>query len=158
MSSEESDFEDDTPGSSRPSGILRTRGYSWRSSRLQRFYSTLDDEEKADRSMKPKRGVGKKERCTGPPKDGFHIPPKGVASWMISRRWINAAQATHPDLTDVLKKIVVDPPGFDWNQFHALGEESEDSDDDHHTTQDLDSQNPQQHYPNSNSSLNYALV
>jgi hypothetical protein len=76
---------------------------------------------------------------------------------MISTRWINAAQATHPDLTDVLKKTVVDPPGFDWDHFYALGEQSEEGDD--RRTQDLDSPPLQQHYPDSStSSLNYALA
>jgi len=155
MSSEESDFEDDVP-------ILRTRTYPWRSSRLIRFYGTLDEEEKADKADKPKRGVGKKERRTGPPKDGFYLPPSGVASWMISKRWLAATQAAHSDLPDVLSRLLDDPPGFDWNEFHDLGDESDEE-------QDSDSPSPsppppppipqlQPHYTTSSSSLHNALA
>ncbi|KAF8663485.1 hypothetical protein AX16_001053 [Volvariella volvacea WC 439] len=124
MSSEESDPEY-IPSASHSSGLLRTRGYLWRSTRLMRFYCILDSEEKASKSGKPKRGSGKMERCVGPPKDGFHLPPKGVAQWMISRRWLYSAQAAHPDLPSVLGGLVVDPPGFDWQRFELLGNESD---------------------------------
>ena len=122
MSSEESDNGDESAETSNLSGILRLRGLPWRSSRLQRFYSALDDDERLE---KPKRGMGKKERYRGPNKEGFFIPPKGVASWMISKRWMRSSQTKHPDLPDVLKKIVVDPPGFDWDHFLTLGEETD---------------------------------
>ncbi|RDB22541.1 hypothetical protein Hypma_010034 [Hypsizygus marmoreus] len=153
MSSEESDQE-----GPRSSGMLRTRGYLWRSTRLKRFYSVLDNEEKVDKSSKPKRGSGKRERCTGPPKEGFHLPPQGVATWMISRQWINATQLQYPDLPDALSKLVLDPPGFDWDQFDALGEESDVSGDE---LQTIDGQHPylhSHHHAMLSSSLNYALV
>ena len=57
---------------------------------------------------------------------GAFLPPTGVANWMISRRWLRDMQAVHPDTLELLEGIVVDPPGFDWNQFDALGYESED--------------------------------
>jgi hypothetical protein len=125
MSSEESDNDDESAKASSQAGVLRVRGLPWRSSRLQRFYGALDDGEKAEKIQRPKRGLGKKERYRGPNKEGFFIPPKGVASWMISKQWLRLSQTKHPDLLDVLKKIVVDPPGFDWDRFHVLGEETD---------------------------------
>lgn len=134
MSSEESCDEFVEP--TYPSGVLsnvqvlRVRGLPWRSSRLLRFYATLDAEESAEQmpelSNKPRRPLTRKERCIGPPKDGFIMPPRGVATWMISRRWIRENQDAHPDLEQLLKELVSDPPGFDWETFDALGEESED--------------------------------
>jgi hypothetical protein len=128
MSSEESDFEID-PVSSQPSAILRSRGYAWRSTRLLRFLSALDEEEKMDTSAKPKRGVGRKERRVGPPREEFCLPPQGIASWMISRRWYKASLNIHPDLPETLSKLVVNPLGFNWTHFRDLGEESADSED-----------------------------
>ncbi len=128
MSSEESCEEYTEP--THPSGahtkvqVLRRRGLPWRSSRLMRLYSILDEEDQVERSFKPKRGIGRKERCIGPMKDGFYMPPKGVGSWMVSQRWIRAMRMTHPDLLELLKDTVVDPPGFDWDKFEGLGEES----------------------------------
>ena len=166
MSSEES--EEDEPGS--PPGMnsaLHTRGYAWRSARLIRFYCHLDDEDRSDKSTKPKRGVGKRERRTGLPKEGFHPPPKGVATWMISRRWLDTARRERPDLSEMLSELVCDPPGFDWVQFHTLGLESDaeegrnerdirqDEVPNIHMQQLI--QMGQSHYP-STSSLNYALV
>jgi hypothetical protein len=157
MSSEESDVEQDP--SRTPSLLLRTHGYAWRSTRLLRFYHILDEEEQNDKSSKPKRGVGKKERFVGPPKEAFHLPPKGVATWMISRRWIHSAQVKHPDLHEVLKNLVIDPEGFDWNRFDLLGHESEVEGD----TQTFGSHvhnlaMHQQLYTSSSSSLNFALA
>lgn len=127
MSSEESASEDETGSSSRSSAVYRIRGLPWRSTRLRNFYATLDEGDQADRNFRPKRGVGRRERCFGPPKDGFFMPPKGVASWMISRRWLSLLQMTNPELVELLKDLVIDPPGFDWGQFLGLGgEESED--------------------------------
>lgn len=131
MSSEEScDEYSDAP---HPSGadvsvpVVRMRGLPWRSVRLLRFYAHLDEDEKVDKTLKSKRPQARtKERCLGPPKDGFHLPPKGVASWMISQRWFREARDAHPDLGEILKGLVVDPPGFDWEQFHYLGPDSED--------------------------------
>lgn len=129
MSSEESDFEVD-PVSSQPSAILRSRGHAWRSTRLLRLFSVLDEEEKVDLSTKPKRGVGRKERRIGPPREMFCLPPQGIAPWMISRRWYKASLKTYSDLRETLNKlIIIDSLKFDWTHFHDLGEESADSDD-----------------------------
>ncbi|KAJ7507970.1 hypothetical protein B0H11DRAFT_2185486 [Mycena galericulata] len=128
MSSEESDVDADANLSPAPrsAGPLRTRGYAWRSRRLLRFYMVLDAEESADASSRPKRGVGRRERFTGPHKAGFHLPPKGIASWMISRRWMLSAQVEQPDLGDTLRALVFDAPGFDWARLGELGDETED--------------------------------
>ncbi|KAG6880363.1 hypothetical protein C0992_007774 [Termitomyces sp. T32_za158] len=120
MSSDDS--EDDN--GSRPPGMLYTRGHQWRSARLKRFYDILDEEEKQDKHSMPKRGLGKKERCIGAPKD-FALPPGRVASWMISKRWIKDSQARYSDLSTVLRKRIEDPPGFDCKGFDVLGEESD---------------------------------
>ncbi|KAF8913783.1 hypothetical protein CPB84DRAFT_1720486 [Gymnopilus junonius] len=127
MSSEESDTEMD-PHSSQPFAYLKTRGYAWRSSRLLQFYYVLDEEERIDFNSKPKRGQGKKERRVGPNKEEFVLPPQGVATWMISRRWYRDSLASRPDLPHILDKLIIDPAGFDWTQFHNLGEESADED------------------------------
>ncbi|KAJ7765028.1 hypothetical protein DFH07DRAFT_916583 [Mycena maculata] len=124
MSSEESDADADPE--TRSTGPLQTHGYGWRSRRLLRFYAALDVEDVVDASNKPKRGAGRRARFTGAHKEGFHLPPKGVASWMVSRRWVFAAQAEHPDLGEVLGGLVYDTPGFDWGRFGELGEETED--------------------------------
>ncbi|KAG2077271.1 hypothetical protein BDR04DRAFT_1000628 [Suillus decipiens] len=125
MSSEESETEEDPVVGSRTTS-LRVRGFPWRSTRLLRFFDILDGYDKADSSQKPRRGVGRKERFHGLPKEGLILPPKGVATWMISKRWISVMQASHLEVLSSLRDIVVDPVGFDWSQFHALGEESED--------------------------------
>ncbi|KAH7887617.1 hypothetical protein F5I97DRAFT_1861597 [Phlebopus sp. FC_14] len=125
MSSEESEFEEDHDNGSR-SMFLRTRGLPWRSLRLQRLFDILDKEDRQDNAQKPRRGVGRKERYVGPPKEGLLLPPKGVASWMVSKRWLNVMRTSHVEVVGMLEDIVTDPVGFDWTQFHALGEESED--------------------------------
>ncbi|KAG2156200.1 hypothetical protein DEU56DRAFT_766006 [Suillus clintonianus] len=124
MSSEESETEEDPIIGSRMT--LRVRGFPWRSNRLLRFFDILDDFDKADNSQKPRRGVGRRERFHGLPKEGVILPPKGVATWMISKRWISVMQASHLEVLSSLKDVVMDSVGFDWSQFHALGEESED--------------------------------
>jgi len=127
MSSEESASEDEASSSSRSINVYRIRGLPWRSTRLRNFYCTLDEGDQADKTLRPKRGLGRRERCLGPPKDGFFMPPKGVATWMISRRWLDLLQTTNPELVELLKDLVVDPPGFDWSHFLGLGaEDSED--------------------------------
>lgn len=123
MSSEESYEESGIDGTTQKA--LRIRGPSWRSMRLQRLYEMFDEEEFVDRSLKPKRGVGRMERCLGPPKDGVYMPPKGIASWMVSRRWLKRLRDNHPELVELLDGLVVDPPGFDWGQFTVLGVESD---------------------------------
>lgn len=125
MSSEESEIEEDLVVGSRTTS-LRVRGFPWRSTRLLRFFDILDDYDKVDSSQKPRRGIGRRERFHGLPKEGLILPPKGVATWMISKRWISVMQASHLEVLSGLKDIVLDPVGFDWSQFHVLGEESED--------------------------------
>ncbi|KAG9219022.1 hypothetical protein CCMSSC00406_0001432 [Pleurotus cornucopiae] len=121
MSSEESEFEDGQPQPTR----FRTRGFAWRSTRLQRLYEILDEEDRETSATKPKRGLGRKDRIAGPVKSELILPPAGSSSWMISKHWISVTLPKHRDLLDVIKKLIVDPPGFDWDRFHELGEESD---------------------------------
>lgn len=145
MSSEESDFEDE-PGTE--PGTLRTRGYLWRSTRLLRFYEALDNEAYSERANQPRRGLGRKGRTAGPPKEGRHLPPKGVASWMVSKRWVSA----NLDIRDELTQLIQDPAGYDWNQpLNQLGLES---DDEHQ----IPSLQPHPHHYSTDSSLHYALA
>jgi hypothetical protein len=136
MSSEESDYETDASGNR--VSILRTRGYSWRSQRLIQFYGILDGVV----PNKIKRGAGKKERASGPVKEGFNLPPKRVASWMISKRWVKAAQREHSDLPNVMRKLIEEPAGFEWSRLDILGEDSEVDSEPGPSPQP---QNPQQH-------------
>ena len=122
MSSEESD-EDSKPAVIKDK-VLKVRGIPWRGNRLLKFYAVLDEDDRIDKSMKPKRG--RCDRNDGPPKDGLTIPPKGVASWMISRRWLRDVQLVHPEVLQAVQELVYDPPGFDWTKFDALGYETDD--------------------------------
>lgn len=129
MSSEESGDED-TAGPEGPS--LRIRGLAWRSMRLLHFYAVLDEEAPEEFINvggmvipKPRRVPARRGREAGPPKDPLLLPPKGVARWMVSRRWINNLRHSHPDVSDNLKDCIVDAADFDWDAFHVLGEESE---------------------------------
>ena len=106
MSSEESDGEYVEDGEKVQ--VFRTRGPSWRSARLLRYYAILDDQDRQEKSMKPKRGIGRRIRREGPPKDGLFLPPKGVARWMVSRRWLQETETMRPDLVDALRELVVD--------------------------------------------------
>ncbi|KAH9179811.1 hypothetical protein EDB89DRAFT_1923303 [Lactarius sanguifluus] len=124
MSSEESD-EDSKLGVTKDK-VLKLRGIPWRSNRLLKFYSVLDEDDRLDKSLRPKRGLGRRDRDEGPPKDGLTIPPKGVASWMISRRWLRDVQLAHPEVIRAVQELVYDPPGFDWTKFDALGYETDD--------------------------------
>jgi hypothetical protein len=119
MSSEESD-EDTKQGNTKEKALI-VRGIPWRSNRLLKFYSILDEDDRLDKSMKPKRGLGRRDRNDGPPKDGLTFPPKGIASWMISRHWL---RDLHPEVLQAVQELVYDPPGFDWTKFDALGYES----------------------------------
>lgn len=125
MSSEESEVETDSTGELR-TVVLRVRGYSWRSVRLQRFFDALDTQDRETNAQKPRRGVGRKERYRGPPKEHLVLPPKGVASWMISKRWMGYVQESHSEVLGMLKGVAVDPDGFDWSYLHPLGDESGD--------------------------------
>jgi hypothetical protein len=125
MSSEESD-DDSKPGAAKERTFF-VRGLPWRSNRLLKFYSVLDEDERLDKSMKPKRGLGRRDRNEGPPRDILTFPPKGIASWMVSRHWLRELQMTHPEVLQVVQELVYDPPGFDWTKFDALGYETDDS-------------------------------
>ena len=124
MSSEESD--NDSKQSAPKEKALVLRGIPWRSNRLLKFYSILDEDDRLDKSTKPKRGVGRRDRSEGPPKDRLTFPPKGIASWMISRRWLRDVQMAHPEVLRAVQELVYDPPGFDWTKFDALGYETDD--------------------------------
>jgi len=124
MSSEESD-DDSKQGAAREKTIV-VRGITWRSNRLLKFYSVLDEDDRLDKSMKPKRGFGRRDRNEGPPKDSLTFPPKGIASWMISRRWLREVQMAHPEVVRAVQELLYDPPGFDWRKFDALGYETDD--------------------------------
>ncbi|OBZ70084.1 Vacuolar protein sorting-associated protein 52 A [Grifola frondosa] len=87
--------------------------------RLQRFLAILDEEERVELITKPKRGTVRKERCIGPPKDALCMPPKGVAGWMISQRWMRELQHSRPDKLAKLKDIVVETPDFDWENLRV---------------------------------------
>ncbi|KAF8195723.1 hypothetical protein K438DRAFT_782156 [Mycena galopus ATCC 62051] len=137
MSSEESDFDGVDPAAyPRGAAPLQTRGYAWRSARLLRFYALLDAEDAANASAQPKRGVGRRERVLGPHKDldaegdNFCMPPRGVASWMLSRGWVEAAEAKYPDFGNALSGVVVDVD-TDWGRFDAeLGPETDEEEED----------------------------
>ncbi|KAF8138462.1 hypothetical protein EV363DRAFT_1393914 [Boletus edulis] len=124
MSSEESEVEEDAATGTRTT-IFRIRGFPWRSLRLQRFFDVLDEEDKVENAQRPRRGVGRRERFSGPAKEGVMVPPRGVASWMISKGWLRVMAASHGEVVGMLQEIIVDPVGFDWTQFEVLGEESE---------------------------------
>ncbi|KAI0775916.1 hypothetical protein BD413DRAFT_491100 [Trametes elegans] len=106
MSSEESDGEYVENGEKVQ--VFRTRGPPWRSARLLRYYAILDGQDRLEKSMKPKRGLGRRDRREGLPKDGLFLPPKGVARWMVSRRWLQETEAMRPDLVDVFRELLVD--------------------------------------------------
>ena len=124
MSSEESD--DDSKQGAAKEKVLVVRGLPWRSNRLLKLYSVLDEDDRLDKSMKPKRGHGRRDRNEGPPQDSLTFPPKGVASWMISRHWLRDMQMAHPEVIQAVEELVYDPPGFDWTKFDALGYETDD--------------------------------
>ncbi|KAI0327783.1 hypothetical protein GY45DRAFT_1327227 [Cubamyces sp. BRFM 1775] len=126
MSSEESDGEYVEDGEKVQ--VFRTRGPSWRSARLVRYYAILDDQDRLEKSMKPKRGIGRRIRREGPPKDGLFLPPKGVARWMVSRRWLQETEAMRPDLVDALRDLVVDDAEQETEVTRVMlgAEESED--------------------------------
>ena len=123
MSSEESEEEEDAATGARTT-LFRIRGLPWRSVRLQRFFEILDEEDKVDNAQRPRRGVGRRERVAGPPKEGMLVPPRGVASWMVSKRWLGAVGG---EVGGMVAEAVVDLAGFDSDgaRFDGLGAESE---------------------------------
>lgn len=109
MSSEESDGEEPASDGGPPVAAFRTRGPPWRSARLRRLYMVLDDHARLEKSGKPRRGLGRRKRHDGPPKDGLALPPKGVARWMVSKRWLRETEATRTDVAETLREHFVDP-------------------------------------------------
>ncbi len=97
MSSEESSEgeEDEEAGSDddHPKGYLKIRCLAWRSSRLQKLYELVDEREEFERSQKPRRGIGRKDRRLGEPKDGNPLPPIGIFKWMVSKKWYRESQS-----------------------------------------------------------------
>jgi hypothetical protein len=64
---------------------------------------------------------------------------------------MKASQMRYTDLPNTLNELVDDPPGFNWDQFDVLGDESDED--------ELQTFHPQlQHNSGSTSSLNYAFV
>ncbi|KAF9076805.1 hypothetical protein BDP27DRAFT_1413953 [Rhodocollybia butyracea] len=147
MSSEETDDEADA---SQPKFVY-TRGYLWRSNRLLRFLHTLDQE---DLALPGKRTATKMDRAIGTPKESIGLPPKGVASWMVSRRWIRTTKAEQRDLTETLKDLINDTSTLPSETLYQLGEESDDEEEqvDSHNLEQLP---VSQHY---SSSLQNALA
>ncbi|KIP07021.1 hypothetical protein PHLGIDRAFT_71704 [Phlebiopsis gigantea 11061_1 CR5-6] len=134
MSSEEScdDETQATLNASRSSEVIQIRGLPWRSSRLRSFYEILDEDElpevfevNGELITKPRRTVPRKERYIGPPKDVYEMPPKGLAGWMVSRRWMKHQLRDRPDLQATVKDLLVEHPELDWNALRALGDDSE---------------------------------
>jgi hypothetical protein len=54
---------------------------------------------------------------------------------MVSRRWYKTSLNIYSDLPETLSKLVVDSPEFDWTDFHDLGEESADCEDEDEAVQ-----------------------
>ena len=125
MSSEESEVEED-PANETRTVVLCIRGCPWRSLRLQHFFDALDREERETSAQKPRRGVGRKERYRGPAKEGILLPPKGVASWMVSKRWMAMVQQSHSEVQEMLKDLIVDTDAFDWSRVPLMLVESDD--------------------------------
>lgn len=130
MSSEESC--DDNDGGSGEGGrpqskskVLQIRRLPWRSLRLQRFYAMLDEEDLADKSTKPKRGIGRIERIIGPDKDASELPPANASRWMVSKRWVRLIQHTRQELVPVATALASAPDGFDGDECAVLGNESD---------------------------------
>ncbi|KAI5123430.1 hypothetical protein M0805_006135 [Coniferiporia weirii] len=137
MSSEESDEgEGDEPdgyassdGERLPAHkVLNIRYLAWRSSRLTQLFHAIDAREEVERSAKPKRGVGRKDRRMGAPKDGNPFPPKGVSRWMVSKRWLWEASATSSRIAELLRDIVLPNGDDDSAVVSGIGNESEDED------------------------------
>lgn len=127
MSSEESsdEFEEsvDAAGAIVNIPILRIHGFAWRSSRLTHFYAVLDADDDGARPRKPTNG---KRRQAAAPRDEAALPPEGVGSWMISRRWMKKQEMARPGFRDALQGRINDTPNFDWSSFDMLGVESGD--------------------------------
>ena len=142
MSSEDSETELD-PQTGESLSVFRTRGYAWRSKRLLRFYDILDEEVENPETnptstLKRRRGVGRRERRSGPVKEAFSLPPEGVLSWMLSKRWYRESKVKYPDFEALMGKLIASvrensnagtapsEGSSAWLGFRELGDESED--------------------------------
>ena len=105
--------------------ILYIRYLPWRSRRLSQLYHILDSREEIERSQKPKRGSGRKERLLGLPKDGNPLPPKGLDVWMISKIWLRNTQLQNPQTVEWLNINNAESTVDDWD-LQTLGEISDD--------------------------------
>ncbi|THG95155.1 hypothetical protein EW145_g8013, partial [Phellinidium pouzarii] len=101
--------------------FLRIRYLAWRSLRLTRLFQAIDMREEEDRSAKPKRGVGRKDRRVGPPKDGNPLPPPGVAQWMVSKKWQREARRANPRIAAILEEIMQPDVGDDDDEEYGDG-------------------------------------
>jgi len=164
MSSEESEdgsvsgdqLQPRASGRAPKSAIIRVRGLGWRSSRLVKLFHILDEAGQNDPALSSTlpRGDKGKQKMTGDTKDtnkagAFVLPPKGISYWMISKGWLRRANLVHRDLGNLLRGLIVDHPGFDWQLGTAtLGHESEAEGEPRYHIQQY----------NSTSSLQYALA
>jgi len=164
MSSEESEdgsvprdqLQPRSSGRAPKSAILRVRGLGWRSSRLVTLFHILDETGQNDPALSSTlpRGDKGKQKMTGETKDTnkagtLVLPPKGVSTWMISRRWLRRASIVHGNLGSLLGGLIVEHPGFDWRAGTVmLGHGSETEEEPRYRMQ----------YNNSSSSLQYALA
>jgi len=164
MSSEESEdgsVSGDQPqqrssGRAPKSAIIRVRGLGWRGSRLVKLFHILDEVGQNDPALSSTlpRGDKHKQKMMGEAKDTNHagtfvLPPRGVSSWMVSRRWVRRANLTHSDLGNTLRGLIVEHPGFDWQIGTVIpGQESDTEEESMYLMQQY----------NSFSSLQYALA
>ncbi|KAK7695962.1 hypothetical protein QCA50_000601 [Cerrena zonata] len=113
MSSEESCPEHEQSGTSNSRTkvqILKIRGLPWRIDKAETTTPT-------------------KERSPGLPKEGFQVPPKAIAGWMLSRRWLKEMREEQPDWAESLRQSAADSGDFDWDKFDTLGVETEEESD-----------------------------
>jgi hypothetical protein len=107
----------------------------WRSRRLGQLYKTLDEAATLnDKSSRTRaRGAGRRSRVAGAPRQapatsshGVVLPPAGLPSWMISKRWRKDASGRLKNAGRLLGAILQDrKDDFDWQTFDLLGSESE---------------------------------
>ncbi|KAL5530385.1 hypothetical protein ACEPAF_6643 [Sanghuangporus sanghuang] len=139
MSSEESSEEEaeviSSSAGDKPSlGSLRIRILAWRSARLQELYRAVDEHEQYNRESKPKRGVGRRDRHLGPPKDGNPPPPMGTPRWMVSKKWLRQACGVNPQMATLVTPV---DENTTRNVLPVLGEESEDEREQQEQEQDI---------------------
>ena len=113
QSSEESDHEQ--PLSTGP-GTLIVHPLPWRSTRLLAFHALLDRQYLTNMRPQPRRGVGRRARRAGEPRDATRMPPKGVRRWMISERWWKQRELDVKDLESILDKGEGEDE-IDWASF-----------------------------------------